>query len=66
MNEQTTLPAEQRRPESALDPLGRLRDEIDRLFERPVHARRISLLLGAGPIYLSRDDVRQLKSTCCN
>lgn len=33
MNEQTTLPAEQRRPESVLAPLTRLRDEIDRLFE---------------------------------
>jgi HSP20 family protein len=34
MNEQTTLPTEQRRPEgAALAPLSRLRDEIDRLFD---------------------------------
>ena len=34
MNDQTTLPAEQRRPEStALAPFIRLRDEIDRLFD---------------------------------
>ena len=39
MNEQTTLPAEQRRPESALDPLGRLRDEIDRLYDDYSFAR---------------------------
>ena len=34
MNEQSTLPAEQRRPEgAALAPFSRLRDEIDRLFD---------------------------------
>ena len=33
MDEQTILPSAQRRTESALAPFGRLRDEIDRLFD---------------------------------
>lgn len=33
MDEQTILPTAQRRTESALAPFGRLRDEIDRLFD---------------------------------
>jgi HSP20 family protein len=64
MDDQTTLPAEERRPATAMPaPLNRLRDEIDRLFEdfsfaRP--ARPFFPFAGAGtlspPTELSASD----------
>ena len=36
------------------------------VLTRVLYGAQISLLVGIGSIYLSPDDVRQLKSMCCN